>query len=166
VTLGKVIGGGLPVGAYGGRRDLMQLMSPVGPVYQAGTLSGNPLAMAAGIATLDVLADPDAYTVLDRTAARLAEGLARAVDDAGVPARVQRVGSMLSVFLAGEPVTDYDSARRCDVSAFGRLHGRMLARGVYLPPSQFEAWFVSLAHGDAEVDRTIEAAHEALRGLV
>ncbi|MBL7139670.1 MAG: glutamate-1-semialdehyde 2,1-aminomutase [Planctomycetes bacterium] len=165
VTLGKVIGGGLPVGAYGGRRDLMQQMSPVGPVYQAGTLSGNPLAMAAGIATLDVLAEPGAYEALERAAARLAEGLARAADDAGVPARVQRVGSMLSVFLAGEAVTDYASAKRCDVSAFGRLHRGMLARGVYLPPSQFEAWFVSLAHGEAEVERTIEAAHEAFRGL-
>jgi len=166
VTLGKVIGGGLPVGAYGGRRDLMQRVSPVGPVYQAGTLSGNPLAMAAGIATLDALADPDAYAVLDRTAARLAEGLAQAADDAGVPACVQRVGSMLSVFLGVDEVTDYASARRCDVSAFGRLHGRMLARGVYLPPSQFEAWFVSLAHGEGEVERTIEAAHDAMAGLV
>jgi len=165
VTLGKVIGGGLPVGAYGGRRDLMQLMSPVGPVYQAGTLSGNPLAMAAGIATLDVLAGPGAYEDLERASGRLAEGLAQAADDAGVPARVQRVGSMLSVFLSGEAVTDYAAAKRCDVAAFGRLHGGMLARGVYLPPSQFEAWFVSLAHGEAEVERTIEAAHEAFRGL-
>jgi len=162
VTLGKVIGGGLPVGAYGGRRDLMQQVSPVGPVYQAGTLSGNPLAMAAGIATLDVLAGPGAYAALERASARLEAGLADAVAQAGAAARVQRVGSMLSLFFSAGPVTDYASALRCDTAAFGRFHQGMLARGVYLPPSQFEAWFVSLAHTQEDIDRTVEAARDTL----
>ncbi|MEA3368038.1 MAG: glutamate-1-semialdehyde 2,1-aminomutase [Planctomycetota bacterium] len=165
VTLGKVIGGGLPVGAYGGRRDLMQQMSPVGPVYQAGTLSGNPLAMAAGIATLDALAEPDAYVRLEAAGARLADGLAEAARDAGAAACVQRVGSMLSVFFADGPVTDYASARRSDTERFGRFHGGMLARGVYLPPSQFEAWFVSLAHGKDDIEGTLQAARETLGDL-
>ena len=162
VTLGKVIGGGLPVGAYGGRRDLMQHMSPVGPVYQAGTLSGNPLAMAAGIATLDVLAEAGAYEKLEAAGARLADGLAEAARDAGLAACVQRVGSMVSLFFAEGPVTDYASAKRSDTDRFGRFHGAMLGRGVYLPPSQFEAWFVSLAHGEEEIEATLRAAREAL----
>jgi len=165
VTLGKIIGGGLPVGAYGGRRDLMQHMSPVGPVYQAGTLSGNPLAMAAGIATLELLAEPETYEKLEAAGARLAEGLAEAAREAGIGARVQRVGSMLSLFFADGPVTDYASARRSDTDRFGRFHGGMLARGVYLPPSQFEAWFVSLAHGEGEIDATLRAAREALAAV-
>jgi glutamate-1-semialdehyde 2,1-aminomutase len=163
VTLGKVIGGGLPVGAYGGRRDLMQQISPVGPVYQAGTLSGNPLAMAAGIATLDVLAEPGTYELLEEKSRRLEEGLAAAVAGAGVAARVQRVGSMLTLFFSADPVTDYASALRSDTAAYGRFFRKMLACGVYLPASQFEAWFVSLAHSEADLDRTIEAAREALR---
>jgi glutamate-1-semialdehyde 2,1-aminomutase len=165
VTLGKTIGGGLPVGAYGGRRDLMQQVSPVGPVYQAGTLSGNPLAMAAGIATLDMLADPSAYRALEEAGARLEAGLAEAAREAGVAARVQRVGSMLSLFFTAEPVTDYASAARCDTHAFGRFFSGMLHRGVYLPPSQFEAWFISLAHGPEDIDRTVEAARGALAAL-
>jgi glutamate-1-semialdehyde 2,1-aminomutase len=197
VTLGKIIGGGLPVGAYGGRRDLMQNVSPVGPVYQAGTLSGNPLAMAAGIATLDALAAPGTYEALEAKSRRLEEGLAEAVREAFVPsplegegrvrgrlergispltptpsptrgegrmaARVQRVGSMLTLFFSGEPVTDAASAARCDTAAFGRFFGEMLRRGIYLPPSQFEAWFVSLAHTEADIDRTIRAARAALK---
>jgi glutamate-1-semialdehyde 2,1-aminomutase len=162
VTLGKVIGGGLPVGAYGGRRDLMQQVSPAGPVYQAGTLSGNPLAMAAGIATLDILAQPGAYEALEEKSRRLEEGLAAAAAEAGAAARVQRAGSMLTLFFATGPVTDYASARRCDTAAFARFHQAMLARGVYLPPSQFEAWFVSLAHSRQDIDQTIEAARAAL----
>jgi len=165
VTLGKVIGGGLPVGAYGGRRDLMQHMSPVGPVYQAGTLSGNPLAMAAGIATLELLTEPNAYEKLEAAGARLAEGLTEAAREAGIGARVQRVGSMLSLFFADGPVTDYASARQSDTDRFGRFHGGMLARGVYLPPSQFEAWFVSLAHGEAAIEATLRAAREALAAV-
>ena len=166
VTLGKVIGGGLPVGAYGGRRDLMAMVSPAGPVYQAGTLSGNPLAMAAGIATLDVLAEPGAYEALEAKSRRLEAGLADAVAGAGAAARVQRVGSMMTLFFSAGPVTDCASAMRCDTDRFGRFFRGMLARGVYLPPSQFEAWFVSLAHGEAELARTIRAAREAMRESV
>jgi glutamate-1-semialdehyde 2,1-aminomutase len=163
VTLGKIIGGGLPVGAYGGRRDLMQQVSPVGPVYQAGTLSGNPLAMAAGIATLDALAGRGVYDKLEKKSRRLEEGLAAAAAETGARARVQRVGSMLTLFFTDAPVTDYASAVRCDTAAFGRFFQGMLARGIYLPPSQFEAMFVSLAHSDADIDRTIDAARETLR---
>jgi glutamate-1-semialdehyde 2,1-aminomutase len=166
VTLGKIIGGGLPVGAYGGRRDLMQRVSPVGPVYQAGTLSGNPLAMAAGIATLDELAAPNVYEALEERSRRLQEGLAEAAAQAGVAARVQRVGSMLTLFFSGGPVTDYASALRSDTAAFGRFFGEMLRRRVYLPPSQFEAWFVSLVHTDADIARTIRAARAALRAVI
>ena len=165
VTLGKIIGGGLPVGAYGGRRDLMQQVSPVGPVYQAGTLSGNPLAMAAGIATLDILAEPGTYETLEARSARLETGLAEAAAEAGAAARVQRVASMLSLFFSGEAVTDYASARRCDTAAFGRFHQGMLRRGIYLPPSQFEAWFVGLAHSAEDIDRTLVAARDTLRRL-
>ncbi|MCX5649437.1 MAG: glutamate-1-semialdehyde 2,1-aminomutase [Planctomycetota bacterium] len=161
VTLGKVIGGGLPVGAYGGRRDLMQQVSPVGPVYQAGTLSGNPLAMAAGIATLDLLAEPNAYETLEARSARLEKGLAEAVREAKISARVQRVGSMLTLFFTAGAVADYAGARACDTEAFGRFFQGMLGRGVYLPPSQFEAWFVSLAHTDEDIRRTVEAARGA-----
>jgi len=162
VALGKIIGGGLPVGAYGGRRDLMQMVSPAGPVYQAGTLSGNPLAMAAGIATLDVLAEPGTFDALEETSRRLEEGLARAIAEAKVSARVQRVGSMLSLFFTPEAVTDYSSACACDTEAFARFFRGMLVRGIYLPPSQFEAWFVGLAHSQEDIDRTVEAAAEAL----
>ena len=166
VTLGKIIGGGLPVGAYGGRRDLMQQVSPVGPVYQAGTLSGNPLAMAAGIATLDLLGAPGTYENLEARSRRLEQGLAEAAAGAGVAAQVQRVGSMLSVFFADRPVTDYASAVRCDTNRFGRFFQEMLQRGIYLPPSQFEAWFVSLAHSDDDIARTVQAARDALKQRV
>ncbi len=162
VTLGKVIGGGLPVGAYAGRADLMDQVSPVGPVYQAGTLSGNPLAMAAGLATLDALAEPGAYERLETAGARLEAGLADAIAATGAAARVQRVGSMLALFFTPGPVTDYASARASDTAAFGRFFHGMLERGIALPPSQFEAWFVSLAHNEAALDRTIEAARGAL----
>jgi glutamate-1-semialdehyde 2,1-aminomutase len=161
LALGKVIGGGLPVGAYGGRRDLMARVSPVGPVYQAGTLSGNPLAMAAGIATLDLLAEPNAYETLEARSARLEKGLAEAVREAKISARVQRVGSMLTLFFTAGEVADYAGARACDTEAFGRFFQGMLGRGVYLPPSPFEAWFVSLAHTDEDIRRTVEAARGA-----
>jgi glutamate-1-semialdehyde 2,1-aminomutase len=166
VTLGKVIGGGLPVGAYGGRRDLMQRVSPVGPVYQAGTLSGNPLAMAAGIATLDLLGAPGTYERLEALSRKLEEGLAAAVAEAGMAARLQRVGSMLSLFFTDRPVTDCASALRCDTERFGRFFRGMLERGVYLPPSQFEAWFVSLAHSEEDIARTVQAARGALKQTV
>ncbi|HET9014379.1 MAG TPA: glutamate-1-semialdehyde 2,1-aminomutase [Thermomicrobiaceae bacterium] len=161
--LGKIVGGGLPVGAYGGRRDLMEQMAPVGPVYQAGTLAGNPLAMAAGIATLEVLREPGSYDRLERLGERLAAGLTRAAEQAGVPVTVNRVGSMLAGFFTDRPVTDYDTATRASTERYATYHRAMLERGVYLAPSQFEATFVSLAHTDADVDRTAAAAVEALR---
>ena len=155
-TLGKVIGGGLPVGAYGGRRELMELVAPAGPVYQAGTLSGNPLAMTAGIETLRALAEPGLWDELERVAGRLEAGLG-SLD--GV--QVARAGSMFGLFFAEVPVTSWDTARTADVDRFASFHGGMLDRGVYLAPSQFEAGFVSTAHGDTEIDVTIAAAREA-----
>ncbi len=159
---GKVIGGGLPVGAYGGRADLMDRMAPTGPIYQAGTLSGNPLAMRAGIETLDILDEPGAYDRLEAASARLAGGLVSAAGTAGVPATLNRVGSMMTAFFTPDPVTDYASAARADPARYGRFFHAMLDRGVYLAPSQFEAAFVSLAHGDAEIEATVEAARAAI----
>jgi glutamate-1-semialdehyde 2,1-aminomutase len=154
-TLGKVIGGGLPVGAYGGRKDIMQLIAPSGPVYQAGTLSGNPLAVAAGLAMLRHLkAHPEIYDQLESHAAELC-----AAAPAGIT--VNRVGSMFTCFFTGQPVTDYESAKRSDTARFGRFFRAMLQRGVYLAPSQFEAAFVSAAHSQEDIQRTIEAAGEA-----
>ena len=164
-TLGKVIGGGLPVGAYGGRADVMALVAPDGPVYQAGTLSGNPLAMAAGLATLDVLLAPGAWDRLEGAAAQLHTGLAAITERLGMPAWHARAGSMLGVFLTEGPVTDLMSARRSDTGRFARLFHALLDAGVYLPPSQFEAWFVSLAHSDEEVAKTLTAFERAVRSL-
>ena len=161
--LGKIIGGGLPVGAYGGRKDLMGWVAPLGPVYQAGTLSGNPLAMAAGSAALSELAKPGTYERLEATSAKLAAGLAEEASKAGVTVQVQRVGSMLTVFFCAIPVKNMETARSSDTSFFGRYFHAMLEQGVYLPPSQFEAWFVSLAHGEDEIARTVEAHGRALR---
>jgi glutamate-1-semialdehyde 2,1-aminomutase len=162
LTFGKVLGGGLPAAAYGGPADLLGLVAPEGPVYQAGTLSGNPLATAAGLATLSLL-DDDAYRHLDGLAVTLCEGLADAFEAAGVPARVQRAGNLFSVFMTAEAVGDYEAARRQDTGAYAGFFHAMLERGVYLPPSAFEAWFVSLAHGEAEVDRVLTAAREAAK---
>jgi len=164
-TMGKVIGGGLPVGAYGGRRDLMARIAPEGPVYQAGTLSGNPLAVAAGIACLKELSKPGAFQRLDETTDRLTQGLLRHAQAAGVALTVNRVGSMWTAFFTGEPVFDYTSAKKADVPRFGRFFHAMLEGGVYLPPSQFEAAFVSLAHTDAEIDRTLTVAKSAFAHL-
>ena len=161
--LGKVIGGGLPVGAYGGRRDIMEMVAPSGPVYQAGTLSGNPLAMAAGLATLQALHKPGTYDKLEASAARLQSGLEAALRRTEVPATINRAGSVLTLFFASGPITDYDSARRSDTARFGRFFRSMLEQGVYLPPSQFEALFLSLAHTEADIQRTVEAAEKALR---
>ena len=162
-TLGKVIGGGLPVGAYGGPRALLERMAPVGDVYQAGTLSGNPLAMAAGLATLRALRDDEsAYARLDELGARLAAGLEEAAAAAGVPLAVGRAGSALTAFFREKPPRDYAEAAESDTARFARFHRALLERGVMLPPSQFEAWFVSLAHDEALVDRSVEAAREAL----
>lgn len=163
VCLGKVIGGGLPVGALGGRAELLGLLAPEGPVYQAGTLSGNPLAMAAGRATLDALREGDAHARLDELGRHLENGLHAAARRAGAEARVARRGSMLSLFFRAAPPRDHAEARMCDTDAFARFHGAMLARGVMAPPSQFETWFVSTAHGEADIDLTVRAAHEAMR---
>jgi glutamate-1-semialdehyde 2,1-aminomutase len=162
--LGKVIGGGLPAAAYAGAEDLMNQVAPAGPVYQAGTLSGTPLATAAGLATLRLL-DAAAYDRLAATTERLATGLERAAAEAGVAVTVPRTTGLLTVFFAQEPVRDYEGAKACDASAYGAFCRAMLERGVYPPASQFEAWFVSLAHQDEHVERTIEAAREAFASL-
>ncbi len=164
--LGKIVGGGLPVGAYGGRRDVMEYVAPLGPVYQAGTLSGNPLAMAAGIATLELIRRPGAYEQLEEVSSRLERGMARGAHEAGVAYSTNRVGSMLTGFFAGGPVTDYASARSADRRRYGRFFHAMLERGVYLAPSQFEAAFISLAHTPADIDYTVAAAGAAFRALV
>jgi len=163
--LGKVIGGGLPVGAYGGRADVMEMVAPQGPVYQAGTLSGNPLAMAAGIATLKSLRRSGIYEKLDRRAARLAEAMAVAAKRSRVPVQVSRAGSLLTAFFTAAPVVDYESARRADTALFSAFFNRLLEQGIYWPPSQFEAAFVSLAHSDADIDRTIEAIDRTFAAL-
>jgi len=163
--LGKVIGGGLPVGAYGGRRDIMEMVAPQGPVYQAGTLAGNPLAMAAGIATLRLLADDVAYRRLEASAVSLEDGLRRAAEETETPVRINRAASILTVFFTAEPVTDFASARRSDTERYAAFFRQMLARGIFLPPSQFEAMFVSLAHGDDEIRQTIEVARESLASI-
>jgi glutamate-1-semialdehyde 2,1-aminomutase len=159
--LGKIVGGGMPLGVYGGRAEVMAAIAPEGPVYQAGTLSGNPLAMAAGLATLRKL-DQAAYERLERLGKRLEDGLRRAAAAAGVPARVQRVGSAFTLFFTADPVTDLASARRADSARYGRFFHAMLDRGVYLPPAQLEAAFLSLAHTEADVDAFVAAATEAL----
>jgi glutamate-1-semialdehyde 2,1-aminomutase len=164
-TLGKVIGGGLPVGAYGGRREIMELVAPAGPVYQAGTLSGNPLAMAAGIATLRELAETDSWERAAGAAASLFEGLGDAAADAGIPGQPAHAGTMLGFYFAGQAIRSWEGARRTDTVRYALFHRAMLDRGVYLPPSQFEAWFVSSAHGDDEVGATVEAAREAFTEL-
>jgi glutamate-1-semialdehyde 2,1-aminomutase len=162
---GKVIGGGLPVGAYGGRADLMDRVAPQGPMYQAGTLSGNPLAMRAGITVLDLLSEPGVYERLEATSARLDAGLRAAAHDSGVPVQANRVGSMLTAFFADQPVRDEQTAQRSDKPRYARFFHGMLERGVYLAPSQFEAAFVSTAHGDAEVDQTIAAARAVFAAI-
>jgi len=164
-TLGKIIGGGLPVAAYGGRRELMERVAPVGPVYQAGTLSGNPLAMRAGIETLKLLAAPGFYRALDRKGEQLADGLRDAVAAAGIAGQVQRVGSLLTLFFSGDPVCDYGAAMRSDARQFAAFFREMLARGVLLPPSQFEALFVSAAHSDEDIARTVQVCRESLSVL-
>ena len=162
--LGKIIGGGLPVGAYGGRADLMELVSPAGPVYQAGTLSGNPLAMTAGLWCLGQL-KPNTYTYLARLGARLGAGLTAAAREAGVALQVNRVGSVLTPFFTDRPVRDCSSATGADTKLYARFFRGMLARGVYPPPSQFEAWFLSTAHTPKDVDTTIAAARAAMKDV-
>ena len=162
--LGKIIGGGLPVGAYGGRADLMQLVSPAGPVYQAGTLSGNPLAMTAGLWCLGQL-KAHMYEYLETLGTRLAAGLAGAAREFGVPLQVNAVGSVLTPFFTDCPVHDYQSATRANTAHYGRFFRGMLERGVYAPPSQFEAWFLSTAHTVKDVDKTIATAREAMKDV-
>ncbi len=159
--LGKIVGGGVPVGAYGGRADIMAMVAPAGPMYQAGTMSGNPLATAAGLATLKALGEPGVYERLEATSAKLAAGLAEAAAAAGVPVTVNQVGSMLTVFFTPDAVTGWPSADKADRKAYGTFFHGMLKRGVYFPPAQFEACFISVAHGDAEVAKTLDAARGA-----
>jgi glutamate-1-semialdehyde 2,1-aminomutase len=161
-TMGKVIGGGLPVGAYGGRAEIMDKVAPAGPVYQAGTLSGNPLAVAAGLATLRRLQTENPYSRLETLGERLENGLVAAGAKARVPVRVNRVGSMFTLFFTDREVFDFDSAKTCDIQRFNRFFHSMLEQGIYWPPSQFEAAFISAAHSEADIDKTIAAAAKAL----
>ena len=162
---GKIIGGGLPVGAYGGRADIMSQIAPLGPVYQAGTLSGNPVAMAAGLATLEQLQQPGVYEALEARSRRLGDGLAEAARRHHLPVTCNRVGSMLGLFFTDKAVTDFASAKMSDLVRFGRYYRLMLEAGIYLAPSQFEAAFVSLAHDEAAIDQTLAAADEAMGAL-
>lgn len=167
-TLGKIIGGGLPCGAFGGRADIMEFLAPLGPVYQAGTLSGNPLAMCAGIATLSHLIEHQGavYSNLERTTLAIANGVTEIAHEAGIPMTTNHVGSMFTWFFTGNAVTDFESAAKSDTAAFGRFHHAMMEAGVWLPPSQFEAAFISTAHGDREIDHILTAAKSALAGAV
>lgn len=160
--LGKIIGGGLPVGAYGGREDIMALMAPLGPVYQAGTLSGNPLAMTAGIETLRLLSDRGVYKTLDDRGKQLEQGILAAISKSGVIATTSRIGSLLTVFFREDAPTDYESAKSADTERFAAFHRSLLDQGIYWPPSQFEAAFISLAHTEADIDATIQAIDRAL----
>ncbi len=164
-TLGKVIGGGLPVGAYGGRREIMELVAPAGPVYQAGTLSGNPLAMTAGIETLRELGEPGVWDKIVRAGERLCVGLGDAAAEAGIAAQTTHVGTMLGFFFTESPIRSWEDAKLVDTERFAVFHRAMLERGVYLAPSQFETWFLSTAHGDTEIDATIAAAREAFASV-
>jgi len=160
--LGKVIGGGLPVGAYGGREDVMSRVAPEGPIYQAGTLSGNPLAMAAGIAMLDLVAQPGFIEAIERRTQELCGRLREELGRAGVPAQVNQIGSMWTCFFAAGEVYDYPTAKKADIGRFARVHRALLERGVYLPPSQFEAAFLSSEHGAQEIDATVSAFRDAV----
>ncbi len=164
-TLGKVIGGGLPVGAYGGKAELMDQIAPAGPVYQAGTLSGNPLAVTAGLKTLEILRRPGSFERLEDSTVKLTAGRKQEAARAGVPVVINRVGSMFTVFLASEPVTDFESAKKADAGMFGKFFRGLLNQGVYFPPSQFEAAFVSLAHTDADIAQTAGAVGRSLSSL-
>jgi glutamate-1-semialdehyde 2,1-aminomutase len=164
-TMGKVIGGGLPVGAYGGRADIMAMVAPAGPMYQAGTLSGNPLAMTAGIRTLELLKKPGTYERLESITRRLSEGIGEAARAAGLPYSGGNISAMFGFFLCGGPVRNFEEAKATDSARFGRLHRAMLERGVYLAPSSFEAGFTSLAHSDADIDATLEAFRESFAAV-
>src|SRR6266699_3513990 len=162
-TLGKIIGGGVPVAAYGGRAELMNQVAPLGPVYQAGTLAGNPLAMSAGIAALKQLTKPGLYEEMTQLAQRLVLGLRAELADAGIPARINAIGSLATVFFTSDPVRNYSDAKRSNTKRYAKLFREMLDRGIFLAPSQFEAAFVSMAHTSQDIDRTLAAAHESLQ---
>jgi len=164
--LGKIIGGGLPVGGYGGRREMMEMVAPSGPVYQAGTLAGNPLAMTAGIETITVLKESSAYRELEKKAALLAKGIMKAANKAGANMQLPRVGSMFTVFFVTDPVTDYETATRADTKQYAKFFHYMLSQGVYLPPSQFEAAFVSTAHTHKDIQSTVDAAETAFASIL
>jgi glutamate-1-semialdehyde 2,1-aminomutase len=164
--LGKIIGGGLPVGAYGGRSEIMKMMAPIGPVYQAGTLSGNPLAMTAGIEMLRILNQPGIYNLLEARAAALEAGIAKAATESGVSLYLPRIASLLTVFFTSSPVIDYESAQQANTVLFRKFFHTMLAEGIYWPPSQFEAAFISLAHSEEDIQLTIKAAQKALDNIV
>jgi glutamate-1-semialdehyde 2,1-aminomutase len=163
--LGKIIGGGLPVGAYGGRRRIMEMVAPLGPVYQAGTLSGNPLAMTAGIETLKALRQPGVYQQLEAKSSALAEGIAKVAIKAGINLHIGRVASLLTVFFTAKAVVDYQSARQADTGLFARFFQNLLTAGIYWPPSPFEAAFISLAHTDEDIQLTLRAIESALSSL-
>jgi glutamate-1-semialdehyde 2,1-aminomutase len=164
-TLGKVIGGGMPVGACGGRREIMRCIAPLGPVYQAGTLSGNPVAVAAGLATLKLVQEPGFYDRLARAAQRLCDGVTAAAREYGIRVSAQHVGSMFGIYFRESPPATYEEVMQCDVAAFTRFYHAMLTRGVYLAPSAFEAGFVSSAHGEPEIEKTLAAARAVLEAL-
>lgn len=164
--LGKIIGGGLPVGAYGGRSEIMRWVAPEGPVYQAGTLSGNPLAVAAGMAMLKALRAPDVYRKLERMTAELTAGLEKAAEEARAKVTINSMGSMFTVFFSATPVTDFQSAKNCDTAQYARFFHALLKEGVYFPPSQFETCFVSLAHTKADIGATLQAARKAFKAAV
>ena len=161
--LGKILGGGLPVGAFGGKEEIMNILSPEGPVYQAGTLSGNPLAMQSGLTTLEQIERPGFYEALNRKSDSFVSALGETAREAGASVRLQSIGSMFTVFFRSEPVFDFGAAGQCDLARFAAFHRRMLSEGVYWPPSQFETCFVSGAHGEGEFDKTLEAARKAFR---
>jgi glutamate-1-semialdehyde 2,1-aminomutase len=163
--LGKIIGGGLPVGAYGGKREIMEMIAPIGPVYQAGTLSGNPLAMTAGIATLQALSRPGVYQRLEEAASLLEAGIAKAVSSSDIKLNISRFGSLLTIFFTDSPALDYESVSGADTALFGRFFQQLLSQGIYWPPSQFEAAFVSLAHSDEDIQNTIVVMEKALGSL-
>jgi glutamate-1-semialdehyde 2,1-aminomutase len=164
-TLGKIIGGGLPVGAYGGRKDIMEMVAPAGPMYQAGTLSGNPLAMTAGIHTLKRLMEPGTYEYLDKVTGDLVQGILDAGAKTGHEMCGGHIRGMFGFFFAGGPVHNFDDAKKSDTAKFGRFHRGMLEEGVYLAPSQFEAGFTSLAHTPLDIEKTVEAAEKVLRRI-
>src|SRR5271154_2308916 len=164
-TLGKIIGGGLPVAAYGGRREIMQMLAPLGPVYQAGTLSGNPLAMRAGVATLPHLRAPNFYPDLNLKSRHLADGLRAAFKEVNIPVQINSAGSLLTIFFNENPIHNYDDAKKSDTKKFAKFFNEMLDRGIFLPPSQYEALFVSAAHTEADIQKTIQAARESLESI-